>query len=74
MLQAPMSLAQPHNLRISQERKTVTEYVRHMQSCFEGITVLPLSMADKIERFIQGLNDDLRIRILPAPVGAGVQA
>ena len=56
-----------------QKSKTVTEYVRHMQSCFEGITVLPLSMGDKIERFIQGLNDDLRIRILPAPVGAGVQ-
>ena len=56
-----------------QKSKTVTEYVRHMRSCFEGSTVLPLSMGDKIERFIQGLNDDLRIRILPAPVGAGVQ-
>ena len=44
-----------------------------MQSCFEGITVLLLSLGDKIERFIQGLNDGLRIRTLPAPVGAGVQ-
>ena len=56
-----------------QKHKTATGYVRHMQSCFEGITLLPLSMGDKIERFIQGLNDDLRIRILPAPVGLGVQ-
>ena len=56
-----------------QKDKTATGYVRHMQSCFEGITLLPLSMGDKIERFIQGLNDDLRIRILPAPVGLGVQ-
>ena len=44
-----------------------------MQSCFEGTTLLPLSMGDKIERFVDGLHEDLRIRVLAAPVGPGAQ-
>ena len=43
-----------------------------MQSCYEGITLLPLSMGDKIERFVFGLNNDLHIRVLPAPAGLGI--
>ncbi|DBA75034.1 TPA: hypothetical protein ACH3X1_010371 [Trebouxia sp. C0004] len=41
-------------LRLLQQRKlSASEYVHQMRACFNGITVLPLSAGEKIERFLK---------------------
>ena len=47
------------------------EYVHEMQYCFNGITDLPPSPGDKIERFKSGLNPALKRLVVTAPFGMG---
>ena len=42
-----------------------------MQYCFNGISTLPLSAGEKIERFTNGLNPALKRLVVTAPVGMG---
>ncbi len=60
-------------LRVLQQRKlSASEYVHQMRACFNGITVLPLSAGEKIERFLTGLNPELHRLVVTAPQGLGV--
>lgn len=60
-------------LRVLQQRKlSASEYVHQMRACFYGITVLPLSAGEKIERFLTGLNPELHRLVVTAPQGLGV--
>ena len=47
-------------------------FVHKMQYCFNGITVLPLSEGEKLERFMNGLNPKLKQKVVFAPIGMGV--
>ena len=57
---------------LKQRDMTVAQYVNKMQYCFNGITVLPLSAGEKIERFRSGLNPALLRLMVTAPIGMGV--
>ena len=60
-------------LRVLQQRKlSASEYVHQMRACFNGITVLPLSAGEKIERFLTGLDPELHRLVVTAPQGLGV--
>ncbi len=56
---------------LEQGSLTVAEYVHKMCHCFNGITVLPPSEGDKIERFMSGLNAPLKRLVVTAPHGLG---
>jgi len=56
---------------LKQGSLTVAEYVHKMCHCFNGITVLPPSEGDKIERFMSGLNAPLKRLVVTAPHGLG---
>ena len=56
---------------LTQGLKTADEYRHAVQQCFAGITTLPLSEGDMIQRFMTGLNPHLRERVLTAPIGMG---
>ena len=57
-------------LRVLKQRNlTASESVHQMCACFNGITVLPLSAGEKIERFLSGLNSELHRLLVTAPMG-----
>jgi len=56
---------------LKQGSLTVAEYVHKMCHSFNGITVLPPSEGDKIERFMSGLNAPLKRLVVTAPHGLG---
>ena len=47
------------------------QYVHKMQYCFNGITELPVSAGEKIQRFMDGLNPTLKRLVVTAPFGMG---
>ncbi|DBA88615.1 TPA: hypothetical protein ACH3X1_004262 [Trebouxia sp. C0004] len=47
------------------------QYVHQMQYCFNGITELPISAGEKIQRFMDGLNPTLKRLVVTAPFGMG---
>ncbi len=47
------------------------QYVHKMQYCFNGITELPVSAGEKIQRFMDGLNPTLKRLVVTAPYGMG---
>ena len=47
------------------------QYVHKMQYCFNGITELPISPGEKIQRFMDGLNPTLKRLVTTAPFGMG---
>ena len=57
---------------LKQGTLTAAEYAHKMRHCFNGITVLSLSMGEKFERCMSGLNIRLRRDVVTAPVGLGV--
>lgn len=57
---------------LKQRNLTAPEYVHQMRACFNGITVLPSSAGEKIERFLTGLNPELHLLVATAPMGLGL--
>ena len=53
------------------ERQVAAQYVHKMQYCFNGITELPVSAGEKIQRFMDGLNPTLKRLVVTAPFGMG---
>ena len=49
----------------------VAQFVHKMQYCFNGITELPVSAGEKIQRFMDGLNPTLKRLVVTAPFGMG---
>jgi hypothetical protein len=60
-----------NKLRVLKQKGFVDDYTNEFQQLCSHITKHPVSRGDKIERFISGLKEDIRKKVLVDPKGDG---
>ena len=60
-----------NKLRTLRQKGSVEEYANEFQQLYSHITKSPISRGDKIERFVSGLKEEIRKKILVDPRGDG---
>jgi hypothetical protein len=60
-----------NKLRTLKQRGSVDEYANEFQHMCSQITKSPISRGDKVERFLSGLKEDVRSKVLVDPRGDG---